>query len=112
MRPGTYVLTGRKLTLTQAIISAGMFDPIAIPARTDVIRRVGLDKQVFFKVNLDAIFAGAQPDVYLRPYDQINVGTSMFAPFLASLRGAFRATYGFGFLYDRNFAYDQRVIGP
>ena len=25
------------------------------------------------------------------------------APFLASLRGAFRLTYGFGFIYDRNF---------
>ena len=32
------------------------------------------------------------------------VGTNALAPFVAALRGAFRITYGFGFLYDRNFA--------
>jgi polysaccharide biosynthesis/export protein len=31
------------------------------------------------------------------------VGTNAMASFLAAARGAFRVTYGFGFLYDRNF---------
>jgi hypothetical protein len=57
-------------------------------------------------VNLPKIFAGEQPDVYLRPYDTVNVGTNALAPFLAAIRGAFRFTYGFGFIYDRNF-YNQ-----
>ena len=35
------------------------------------------------------------------------VGTNMFAPFIAAVRGAFRFTYGFGFLYDRNFASEE-----
>ena len=32
------------------------------------------------------------------------------APFLAAFRGAFRMTYGLGFLYDRNFAYANTVF--
>lgn len=103
-RVGVYSLTARKITLKQAIVSAGMFDPLAIPSRTDVIRRVGNDKEVFVTVDLDKVFSGSQPDIYLKPNDLVQVGTNWAAPFLASLRGAFRATYGFGFLYDRNFA--------
>jgi hypothetical protein len=34
----------------------------------------------------------------------IEVGTSVRAPFWAVVRNAFRMTYGFGFVYDRNFA--------
>ncbi len=103
-RVGVYSLTARKITLKQAIVSAGMFDPLAIPSRTDVIRRVGNDKEVFVTVDLDKVFGGSQPDIYLKPNDLVQVGTNWAAPFLASLRGAFRMTYGFGFLYDRNFA--------
>ena len=46
--------------------------------------------------------------VTLKPDDQILVGTNAVAPFIAAIRGAFRATYGFGFLYDKNFAYDTQ----
>jgi protein involved in polysaccharide export with SLBB domain len=102
-RPGVYSLTGRQITLKQAIISAGMIDPLGWPERTEVIRRIGKDKEMFVRVNLPKIFAGEQSDIYLRPYDTVNVGTNMLAPFLASLRGAFRFTYGFGFIYDRNY---------
>jgi len=102
-RPGVYSLTGRDITLKQAIISAGMLDALAWPDRTEVIRRVGKDKELFVRVNLPKIFAGEQSDIFLRPYDVVNVGTNAIAPFLASLRGAFRFTYGFGFIYDRNY---------
>jgi len=61
-------------------------------------------------VNLPKIFAGEQPDVFLRPYDTVNVGTNAVAPFLAAIRGAFRLTYGFGFIYDRNFSPDQNGL--
>jgi len=64
---------------------------------------VGKDKELFVRVNLPKIFAGEQSDIFLRPYDVVNVGTNAIAPFLASLRGAFRFTYGFGFIYDRNY---------
>jgi polysaccharide biosynthesis/export protein len=41
------------------------------------------------------------------------VGTNALAPFLAAIRGSFRFTYGFGFLYDRNFAAaeNNRIAG-
>ena len=110
-RAGVYSLTGRQITLKQAIISAGMLDPLAWPERTEVIRRVGKDREMFVRVNLPKIFAGEQPDIYLRPYDTINVGTNALAPFLAAIRGSFRFTYGFGFIYDRNFYEDPRFNG-
>ena len=103
-RPGVFTLTGRKITLKEAIVSAGMFDGLAIPQRTDIIRRVKPDHEIFVRVDLAKIFAGEQPDIFLRPYDQIQVGTNALAPFIAAARGAFRITYGFGFLYDRNFS--------
>lgn len=105
-RTGVYSLTGRQITLKQAIISAGMIDGLGWPERTEVIRRVGKDKELFVRVDLPKIFAGQQPDIYLRPYDVVNVGTNAIAPFLGALRGAFRFTYGFGFIYDRNY-YNQ-----
>ena len=102
-RTGVYSLTARKITLKQAVISAGMLDQLAIPARTDIIRRTGPSQEVFVRVDLERIFSGLEPDVFLHPNDQVVVGTNAGAPFLAALRNAFRITYGFGFLYDRNY---------
>lgn len=102
-RVGVYSLTGRKITLKQAIVSAGMLDGIAIPSRTEITRRVGPNKEVTVHVDLEKIFNGEQADIYLKPNDVVNVGTNALAPFLAAVRGGFRLTYGFGFLYDRNY---------
>jgi signal peptidase I len=107
-RVGVYQLTGQPVTLMQAIIAAGMMDQVAIPQRTDVIRRIGADKQVFARVNLDAIFEGRQPDFFIKPNDNIMIGTNIIAPFLAAIRGGFRASYGFGYIYDRNYAPAQK----
>jgi protein involved in polysaccharide export with SLBB domain len=104
LRTGVYSLTARQITLKQAIIAAGMLDQLAIPQQTSIVRRIGDDREVYCKVDLAAIFAGEQPDIYLKPDDQIMVGTNALAPFVAAIRGAFRITYGFGFLYDRNYA--------
>ena len=40
-----------------------------------------------------------------------TLATYMIAPYLAAFRSAFRITYGAGFIYDRNFAYDRNVFG-
>jgi hypothetical protein len=53
---------------------------------------------------MDKVFSGTQPDIYLKPNDIVRVGTNAYAPFVAAFRNAFRITYGFGFLYDRNYA--------
>ncbi len=108
---GAYqMIPGNKLTLMEAVIAARMLDGIAIPSRTDVIRRVG-DENVFVRVDLEKIFAGQQPDLYLKENDKVIVGTNAVAPFLAAFRNAFRVTYGFGFLYDRNFAAEENNRG-
>jgi polysaccharide export outer membrane protein len=103
LRTGVYSLTARDITLRQAVISAGGLDQMAIPERTEIVRKVGRLKMVYSRVNLAKVFAGEEPDILLKPDDQISVGTNALAPFLAAFRSGFRATYGFGFLYDRNF---------
>ena len=97
-------LTGRPMTLKMAIAAAGGLGPLAWPKRCEVIRRIGKDKEEIVMVDLDKIAAGEQPDFFIKPNDLVNVGTHPTARWRAVLRNAFRATYGFGFVYDRNFA--------
>ncbi len=103
-RPGAYDTTGRRLTVKEAIAAAGGLGPLAWPSRADLIRRVTTDEEQIIQLDLDAIFAGNAPDFYVKPNDIVNVGTTPAATFLAVLRNAFRFSYGFGFVYDRNFA--------
>lgn len=102
-RPGVYSVTGRKLTLKQAVAAAGNLGPLAIPRKCEITRRIGEDQEQIVQVNLQAIFDGEQPNLFLKPNDVVNVGTDAFAPFLAVTRNAYRASYGFGFVYDRNY---------
>lgn len=111
-RPGVYAFGGREITVKQAIALSGGFTPLAWPARCEIIRREqGTDKQLTIPINLDAVFAGSQPDVLMRTDDVFNAGTDVAAPFLFVLRNSFRFTYGYGFVYDRNFA-DQDAYFP
>ena len=50
------------------------------------------------------IFGGLDADFILKDDDVVNVGSNFVAPFLYVARNSFRFTYGFGFVYDRNFA--------
>jgi hypothetical protein len=40
---------------------------VAWPSRTELVRRLPGDRQVFVKVDLNKIFAGEEPDIYLKP---------------------------------------------
>lgn len=102
-RPGAYSINGRKLTLKQAVAAAGGMDQLGWPDRCQIIRRIGEDREQVIQVNLDRIFASQDPDLFLKADDIVNVGSHPVAIFLAVLRSAFRFTYGFGFVYDRNF---------
>lgn len=106
-RPGVYQIpvVGR-LTLMRAMTAAGGLAGIAIPERVDLTRMVGPDRQATIMLDLRAIAEGTQPDVFLKPDDHINVGTNFWALPLAVIRNGFRASYGFGFLLDRNFGND------
>jgi polysaccharide biosynthesis/export protein len=105
---GAYGISGNKITLKQAVAAARMMDPYAVPWKTDIIRRIG-DNELFLRVDLAQVFEGRQPDVYIKPNDVIIVGTDWYPPFLIALRTAFRFSYGFGFLYDRNYAPQQKL---
>jgi len=104
-RPGYINITGRPMTLKMAIAAAGGLGPLAWPKRCEVVRRIGREKEEIVRVDLDKIARGEQPDFFIKPNDLINVGTHATSRWRAILRNAFRATYGFGFVYDRNFAY-------
>jgi len=97
-------ITGRPMTLKMAIAAAGGLGPLAWPKRCEVIRRIGENKEEIVMVDLDKIASGEQPDFFIKPNDLINVGTHFTARWRAILRNAFRVTYGYGFVYDRNFA--------
>jgi len=103
-RPGTFALGGQRLTLKQALASAGPMTALAEPSRCELTRRIGANREVTYRVNLKKLFAGAAPDVFLKEHDIINVGTHPLARWMAVIRQSFRSTYGFGFVYDRNMA--------
>jgi polysaccharide biosynthesis/export protein len=103
-RSGYIDITGRPMTLKMAIAAAGGLGPLAWPKKVEVVRRIGTAREEIVLVDLDKIASGEQPDFFIKPNDLINVGTHATARWRAVLRNAFRATYGFGFVYDRNFA--------
>ncbi|MFC1677589.1 polysaccharide biosynthesis/export family protein [Planctomycetota bacterium] len=108
-RVGYVNITGRPMTLKMAVAAAGGLGPLAWPKRVEVIRRIGKNKEETVMVNLEKIASGEQPDFFIKPNDLINVGTHPTARFRAVIRNAFRASYGFGFVYDRNFV--DRELG-
>ena len=106
-RPGVYSLPGTGgLTLSRLIDAAGGLNGVAIPERVDLVRVVGVDREAAIRVSLAAIRNRAEPDIYIKPNDHVIIGTNFFATPLAVVRNGFRATYGFGFLLDRNFGND------
>jgi len=111
LRPGVYSLTGRQITLKMAVAAAGNIGGLGWPENSLLIRRIGGNQEQYIPLDIQAIFRGEDPDVFLKPNDVIAVGTDVRASFFAVIRNAFRMTYGFGFIYDRNFA-DPRYYTP
>jgi hypothetical protein len=101
LRGGVYSLSARDITLRSAIIAAGGLDQLAMPHRTEIVRKIERFKKVYVRLDLSKVMNGQEPDILLKPDDEIYVGTNAIAPFLAAFRNAFRITYGVGFLYDR-----------
>lgn len=109
-RPGAYNVPGDKeLTLYRLIASAGGLSGLAWPEKVDLIRQLNDEEQAIVRLDLRAIANGTEPDIYLKPNDIINIGTSGVAVPLAIFRNGLRMTYGFGFVLDRNF--DRDIFG-
>lgn len=105
-RPGTFNLPPSGITLSRLVAAAGGLGQLAIPERVDLIRRVSVNREAAISVNLGAIRHRTEPDILLKPDDHVIIGTNWAATPLAIMRNGFRATYGFGFLLDRNFGND------
>jgi len=103
-RPGVYSLTGRKVTVKMALAAAGGVGPLAWPNNSILIRRIGPNQEQIIPIDIEAIMLGKQPDYFLKADDVVAIGTHILATPYAVIRNAFRLTYGFGFIYDRNFA--------
>jgi len=86
------------------VASAGGLGPLAWPQKVEVIRRISKKKEEIVLVDLKKIAEGSQPDFFIKSKDIINIGTHPTSRWLAVLRNAFSASYGFGFIYSRNFA--------
>jgi len=106
-RPGVFQLpvTGG-LTLARMIAAAGGLGPTAKPEKVSLTRRIGTNLEATVTLNLAAIMQKTEPDIFLRADDLISVGTDWGSTPLAIIRNGFRASYGFGFLLDRNFGND------
>jgi polysaccharide export outer membrane protein len=108
-RPGPYQVAA-DFTLLRAIDSAGGLSEIGIPERLELTRLLPGNRQAVINLDLQAISQFTQPDVYLKAGDRVRVGTNFWALPLAVTRNGFRASYGFGFILDRNLSSD--VFGP
>jgi hypothetical protein len=76
---------------------------LAWPNNSVLVRRIDRSQEQYIPLPLQEIVAGNHPDYILKPNDVIAVGSYWATPLLAVWRNAFRMTYGFGFIYDRNF---------
>ena len=104
-RAGAYNLTaGQKMTLKQAMAAGGPLTSLAWPSRCEIIRRIGENMETTALIDLEKVYEGTAPDIFIKPGDIINVGSHPVARWVAVIRESFRSTYGFGFVYDRNFA--------
>jgi protein involved in polysaccharide export with SLBB domain len=103
-KTGPISLYGRRMTLKMAVAAAGDLGPLAFPKLCEVVRRIGRNREEIVLVDLEKIASGEQPDFIIKHNDLIRVGTHFTSRWRAVVRNAFRAAYGFGFVYDRNFA--------
>ena len=106
-RVGAFGFNAEPVTLKAAIASAGGLSALAWPDRCTVYRRIGQREQMI-QVDLDRVFAGQDPDFFIKRGDIINVGTHPFAPFLQRIRALTlpnpASNVGYSFTYARNFA--------
>jgi polysaccharide export outer membrane protein len=96
--PGGFTLSGKKMTVSQAITLAGglKFEANGSEARIFRYSEKGTERETF-TVNVYAIQKGETEDTNLRESDIIIVPRHGVKGFLTGFRDAFRETFGFGF---------------
>ena len=112
-RPGTYALPGddNGLTMKQLVFAAGGLSGVAFPERVDLIRRIGRNEEAIIRLNLRDIFNGVAPDIFLKPNDMVNFGTSAAAVHIASIRNSITVTAPMEFNLTRLFSLPRDPFG-
>lgn len=95
--PGGFYLKGKRMTVRQAIATAGGIKPKANASGTVIFRYGEGDEEEVLSVDLNAIHKGESKDVYLRENDIVIVPQSGAKAFLIELRETVRGIFGFGF---------------
>ena len=80
---------------------------LADATRVDIVRRLGAREEATIRVNLAEIWEGKAHNLFIKAHDVINVGEDWWNRPLALFINAYRMTYGFGFVYDKNYAEDE-----
>jgi hypothetical protein len=108
-RPGAYALNGQKVTPDGRGHCREHAGPVGIPDRTDVVRRIGPDRQVFVRLNLRAGVRGEGPGHLPEARRQGDGGHQRAGAVPPRPLAPGLPVYltGLGFIYDRNFAYDD-----
>lgn len=98
VKPGGFLLKGKRMTINQAIAMAEGLKPTADGAQSTIFRYSGRDSQrEQIPVDLYAIQKGRAEDLTLKENDIIIVPKSGVKTFLIELRDTVRGVFGLGF---------------
>ena len=96
--PGGFPLSGKKVTVSQAIVMAGGMKPEASGSETKIFRYSGKNaEREIVPINVNAILKGRGEDPYLQENDIVVVPKSGAKAFLIEFRDTLKGLLGFGF---------------
>ncbi len=98
VKPGGFLLKGKKMTASQAIVMAEGLKLTADATRVSIFRQSeNKNQRDLITVNIDAIQKGLADDVLLVENDIVIVPKSGMKTFLVEFRDTFRGIFGLGF---------------
>lgn len=98
VKPGGFLLKGKRLTVSQAVVLAEGPKQTADTTRTTIFRPSGSDGQrQILTVNLNAVQKGQAEDIFLNENDIVIVPKSGVKTFFIELRDTIRGIFGIGF---------------
>ncbi len=98
VKPGGFLLKGKKVTVSQAIVMAEGLKLTADGSRVTIFRPSDTNsKREMITVNIDAIQKGRTEDLLLMENDIVIVPKSGVKTFLFEFRDTFRGIFGLGF---------------
>ena len=98
IKPGGFLLKGKRMTVSQAIVMAEGLKPTADGTRSTIFRYSGTDSQrELITINIYSIQKGEAEDLFLKENDIIIVPKSGVKTFFVELRDTIKGIFGIGF---------------